>query len=59
MMEMAIKVIVRVNDEHHANRIRKDILEAVKGRTTIYYIGEPESTSQTIADMSGTRHYGG
>ncbi|KKN13817.1 hypothetical protein LCGC14_1002650 [marine sediment metagenome] len=41
-MQTKIAVTVQVSSEEHADQIKKDIEDAIKMRTTIYFIGTPK-----------------
>ena len=47
-MEREIKVMVRVSNLAHAEKIRKDIEEVVEFRTPIFWIGDPEKSAMSI-----------
>jgi hypothetical protein len=51
-MEQRICVRVAVSNMEHARRIRRDILEIVRQRTTIYHVGNPHDNPKTIEEIS-------
>lgn len=46
-MERELKIVFAVSDEGHAEKIRKDIIEAIKQRTTLYFIGNLKSPKKS------------
>jgi hypothetical protein len=52
VMEREITVVVRVNGESHAEQIHDDILEAIRMRTTVFYVSEPYSPKKNIQDYA-------
>lgn len=50
-MQVEIKVVVGINNNKHANIIVDDIIELLKNRTTIYYVGKPESAKESVSQL--------
>lgn len=50
-MERRICVRVSVSNEAHADKIRDEIEQVVKYRTTIYHVGKPHRNGLTIEQI--------
>ncbi|KKK74650.1 hypothetical protein LCGC14_2881670 [marine sediment metagenome] len=59
-MQRKILVVVGVNSEEHASKIKQDILDAVRVRATIYFVTAPQAVSvdETVEQLGKALSWG-